>query len=54
VTGRAIVVGGGIGGLVTAVALHRIGWQAVVLERAAELGEIGAGMPSGRRRLPAE
>ncbi|MEU0569756.1 hypothetical protein ABZ297_30865 [Nonomuraea sp. NPDC005983] len=31
-TGRAIVVGGGIG------------WQAVVLERAAELREFGAGM----------
>jgi 2-polyprenyl-6-methoxyphenol hydroxylase-like FAD-dependent oxidoreductase len=54
--GRAIVVGGGIGGLATAVALHRIGWQAVVLERAAELGEIGAGMsqaPNAMRCLDA-
>ncbi|MGW4958261.1 FAD-dependent monooxygenase [Nonomuraea sp. NPDC004186] len=53
-TRRAIVVGGGIGGLATAVALHRIGWQAVVLERAAELREIGAGMsqaPNAMRAL---
>ncbi|WP_440106079.1 FAD-dependent monooxygenase [Streptosporangium sp. H16] len=53
-TGRAIVVGGGIGGLAAAVALRRIGWQAVVLERAAELGEIGAGMsqaPNAMRAL---
>ncbi|MFC4116974.1 FAD-dependent monooxygenase [Nonomuraea zeae] len=53
-TGRAIVVGGGIGGLAAALALHRIGWQAVLLERAAELGEIGAGMsqaPNAMRAL---
>jgi 2-polyprenyl-6-methoxyphenol hydroxylase-like FAD-dependent oxidoreductase len=41
---QAIVVGGGIAGLAAAVALHRIGWRAVVLERADEPGEIGAGM----------
>ncbi|MEV0386818.1 FAD-dependent monooxygenase [Nonomuraea sp. NPDC050643] len=48
------MVGGGIGGLITAVALHRIGWQAIVLERATELGEIGAGMsqaPNAMRAL---
>ncbi|MFI7699968.1 FAD-dependent monooxygenase [Nonomuraea sp. NPDC049480] len=53
-TRQAIVVGAGIGGLATAVALHRIGWQAVVLERAAELREIGAGMsqaPNAMRAL---
>ncbi|TMR92308.1 FAD-dependent monooxygenase [Nonomuraea basaltis] len=53
-TRQAIVVGGGIGGLATAVALHRIGWHAVVLERAAELREIGAGMsqaPNAMRAL---
>jgi 2-polyprenyl-6-methoxyphenol hydroxylase-like FAD-dependent oxidoreductase len=33
VTRQAIVVGGGIGGLAAALALHRIGWQATVLER---------------------
>lgn len=30
-TGHAIVVGGGIGGLATAVALRRIGWRVTVL-----------------------
>ncbi|MEU8141767.1 NAD(P)-binding protein [Nonomuraea sp. NPDC048901] len=33
--GRAIVVGAGIGGLAAAAAPHRIGWQVIVLERAA-------------------
>jgi 2-polyprenyl-6-methoxyphenol hydroxylase-like FAD-dependent oxidoreductase len=54
VTGQAIVIGAGIGGLAAALALYRIGWQAVVLERAAELGEIGAGMsqaPNAMRAL---
>jgi 2-polyprenyl-6-methoxyphenol hydroxylase-like FAD-dependent oxidoreductase len=41
---RAIVVGGGIGGLAAAVALRRAGWDVTVLERAAEPGEIGAGI----------
>lgn len=53
-TGHAIVVGAGIGGLAAAVALHRIGWRATVLERAGELGEIGAGMsqaPNAMRAL---
>jgi 2-polyprenyl-6-methoxyphenol hydroxylase-like FAD-dependent oxidoreductase len=51
---HAIVVGGGIGGLAAALALHRIGWRATVLERAPELGEIGAGMsqaPNAMRAL---
>ncbi|MFB4278917.1 FAD-dependent monooxygenase [Nonomuraea sp. MTCD27] len=51
---HAIVVGGGIGGLAAAVALRRIGWQAVVLEKAGELREIGAGMsqaPNAMRAL---
>ncbi|MDF5755179.1 FAD-dependent monooxygenase [Spongiactinospora sp. TRM90649] len=53
-SGQAIVVGGGIGGLAAALALHRIGWRAVVLERAPELREIGAGMsqaPNAMRAL---
>ncbi|MFI6743198.1 FAD-dependent monooxygenase [Nonomuraea sp. NPDC050451] len=53
-TRQAIVVGGGIGGLAAALALRRIGWQATVLERAPELGEIGAGMsqaPNAMRAL---
>ncbi|NUP22684.1 MAG: 2-polyprenyl-6-methoxyphenol hydroxylase [Streptomyces sp.] len=51
---HAIVVGGGIGGLAAALALHRIGWQATVLERAPVLSEIGAGMsqaPNAMRAL---
>ncbi|MEV0611852.1 FAD-dependent monooxygenase [Nonomuraea sp. NPDC050404] len=53
-SGHAIVVGGGIGGLAAALALHRIGWRATVLERASALGEIGAGMsqaPNAMRAL---
>jgi 2-polyprenyl-6-methoxyphenol hydroxylase-like FAD-dependent oxidoreductase len=38
----AIVVGAGIGGVTAAVALQRLGWQVTVLERAPELGEVGA------------
>lgn len=52
-SGRAIVVGGGIGGLSAALALHRIGWRATVLERSAELGEIGAGMSQAPNALRA-
>jgi len=40
----AIVVGAGIGGVTAAVALQRCGWQVSVLERAPELGEVGAGI----------
>jgi 2-polyprenyl-6-methoxyphenol hydroxylase-like FAD-dependent oxidoreductase len=41
---RAIVVGGGIGGLTTAIALRQAGVEATVYERAAELREVGAGL----------
>ncbi|WUR57206.1 FAD-dependent oxidoreductase [Micromonospora chokoriensis] len=41
---HAVVVGGGIGGLSAALALHRHGWRVTVLERAAELREVGAGL----------
>ncbi|WP_460723093.1 FAD-dependent monooxygenase [Nocardia heshunensis] len=44
VPGKAIVVGGGIGGLAAAIALYRRGWQVEVLERAAEVGEAGSGI----------
>ncbi|MCP3805166.1 FAD-dependent monooxygenase [Allokutzneria sp. A3M-2-11 16] len=53
---RAVVVGGGIGGLASAVALTRSGWQVEVLERAAEFGEVGAGLavqPNALRALDA-
>jgi salicylate hydroxylase len=42
-----IVAGGGIGGLAAALGLARKGIASVVLERAAELGEIGAGIQIG-------
>src|SRR5664279_3502833 len=38
------IIGGGIGGVATAVALHRAGIQATVYERATEFREVGAGM----------
>jgi len=38
------VIGGGIGGVAAAVALHRAGIHATVYERATELREVGAGM----------
>ncbi|MGI5520640.1 FAD-dependent oxidoreductase [Micromonospora sp. CA-259024] len=41
---HAVVVGAGIGGLSAALALHRRGWRVTVLERAAELREVGAGL----------
>ena len=41
---RAIVVGGGIGGLTAAIALRQVGVEAVVFERAAEMREVGAGI----------
>lgn len=51
---RAVVVGAGIGGLTAAVALHREGWQVTVLERAADLAPVGAGIglaPNSQRAL---
>jgi 3-hydroxybenzoate 6-monooxygenase len=39
-----LVIGGGIGGLVTALAVSRTGRQVRVLERARQFGEIGAGI----------
>ncbi|MBB5075012.1 FAD-dependent monooxygenase [Nonomuraea endophytica] len=53
---KVIIVGGGIGGLATAVALHQRGIQVEVLERAAEFTEVGAGLsiqPNGLRALDA-
>src|SRR5882672_10085053 len=39
-----IIAGGGIGGLATALALARKGFRSVVLEQAAQFGELGAGI----------
>src|SRR6266851_1966907 len=46
VTGRlpTLIVGGGIGGLATALALSRSGRPVHVVEKAADFGEIGAGL----------
>ncbi|MBC2867119.1 FAD-dependent monooxygenase [Streptomyces mexicanus] len=41
---RAVVVGGGIGGLAAAIGLHLIGWEVTVLERAQVLDDAGAGI----------
>lgn len=51
---RAVVIGSGIGGLTTAVALHRSGWRVTVLERAGSLEPVGAGIslaPNAQRAL---
>jgi salicylate hydroxylase len=43
-TQPVVIAGGGIGGLAAALALARKGFRSVVLEQAAEFGEIGAGI----------
>ena len=41
---HAIIIGAGIGGLCTALALQRAGYRVSVYEQASELGEVGAGL----------
>ncbi|MEU6251975.1 FAD-dependent monooxygenase [Streptomyces sp. NPDC047043] len=53
-TGRAVVIGGGIGGLTAAAALHQRGLHVTVLERAASLEPVGAAIslaPNSLRAL---
>ena len=53
---KAVIIGGGIGGLASAVALAWRGWQVEVLERAPEFTEVGAGLSvwaNGLRALDA-
>jgi 2-polyprenyl-6-methoxyphenol hydroxylase-like FAD-dependent oxidoreductase len=42
--GKALVIGGGIGGLAAALGLRRGGWEVEVYERAPEIREVGAGL----------
>ena len=51
---KALIVGGGIGGLASALALRLRGWDVAVFEQAAALTEVGAGLqisPNGMRVL---
>ena len=51
---RAIIAGGGVGGMAAAVALRQIGIEPLVLEQAEALTEIGAGInlwPNAMRAL---
>lgn len=41
---RAVIIGAGIGGLAAAVALRRVGIECLVIERVAEVREVGAGL----------
>ncbi len=41
---RAVIIGGGIGGLCTAVALRQIGIEAIIYEQAEALTQVGAGL----------
>jgi salicylate hydroxylase len=44
---RVVIVGGGIGGLTAAVALHQRGFEVEVYERSSKLEEVGAGLQVG-------
>lgn len=51
---KVIVVGAGIAGLTAGLGLQRLGHQVVILEQAAELSDVGAGIqmaPNGARIL---
>ncbi|MGB7373897.1 FAD-dependent monooxygenase [Pontixanthobacter sp.] len=53
---KAVIVGGGIGGLTAALCLHHHGWHAEILEQASALEAVGAGIqisPNGVKVLRA-
>ncbi|MBI1238594.1 MAG: monooxygenase [Alphaproteobacteria bacterium] len=53
---RILIAGGGLGGLAAALALDRFGFEVCVLEQAAALAEVGAGIqlsPNGMKVLSA-
>lgn len=51
---RVLIVGGGIAGMATSIALERAGFDSLILEQSLELAEIGSGIgiqPNGMRVL---
>ncbi|RSN52079.1 monooxygenase, partial [Amycolatopsis sp. WAC 04182] len=50
---KAVVIGGGIGGLASVVALRRKGWEVGVLERAAAVEPVGSGLAVAANALKA-
>ncbi|NUS04440.1 MAG: NAD(P)-binding protein, partial [Nonomuraea sp.] len=50
---KAVVIGGGIGGLASGVALRRKGWDVTVLERAASIEPVGSGLAVAANALKA-
>lgn len=44
---KALIAGGGIGGLTAALCLHNFGWQVEVLEKAPAPADVGAGIQLG-------
>ncbi|KAG1649429.1 3-hydroxybenzoate 6-hydroxylase 1 [Nymphon striatum] len=51
---RAVIAGGGIGGLASGLALAQSGWEVEVLEQAPELFEVGAGIQALVQALRAQ
>lgn len=50
---RAVIIGAGIGGLATAIALRKVGWDAAVYESEADVREAGAGLLVGANAMQA-
>lgn len=51
--GKAVVIGGGVGGLTAGVALRRRGWDVTVLERASQIEPVGSGLAIAANALKA-
>lgn len=50
---KALIIGGGIGGIATAIALKRAGIDVTVLERAHAIQEVGSAIPLWKNALHA-
>ncbi|MEO0467169.1 MAG: FAD-dependent monooxygenase [Pseudomonadota bacterium] len=48
---RLVICGGGIAGLTAALCAHKAGWRPIVVERASELSEVGAGLQVGANAM---